>query len=146
MDGGLRAGDLLRRPVCFRDIRLGVVSDVVFDEPLQRAIGLDVLCGDRNHRFLPLGACELRHDAVAVDSALVLMSQELEFYRARGRSLTALRGQAVRRGATELGTLADVELESGGVLSAVFLAGDGPAAVSATARLTIGPNSLRRAV
>ena len=137
---------MLRRPVFFRDIRLGIVSDVVFDEPLRRALGLDVRCGDGKHRFLPLGACEIAGDGIAVDSALVLMSQELEFYRAKGRSLTALRGERVRRGAAELGTLADIELRADGEIAAVHLDGHDRHSVSPVPGLTIGPDSLRRAV
>jgi hypothetical protein len=56
---GLLAEALLKRPVCFRDIRLGIAIDVIFDASLERALALDVLCGDRNRRFLAYGACEM---------------------------------------------------------------------------------------
>jgi hypothetical protein len=94
MDGGLRPEGLLERRVLFRDIVLGTVVDVILDTSLRRVLGLDVLCGDRVRRFLPFGACELRHGVIGVDSALVL-SEELEFYRSRGQALTVLRRRGV---------------------------------------------------
>jgi hypothetical protein len=94
MERGLDAEGLLERSVVFRDIVLGTVVDVVLDGSLRRVLGLDVLCGDRARRFLPFGACELRDGVVGVDSALVL-SDELEFYRSRGRVLTVLRRRGV---------------------------------------------------
>ncbi len=94
MDGGLNAETLLQRRVCFRDIELGRVVDVILDTSLCRILGLDVLCGDRVRRFLPYGACELVDGVIGVDSALVL-SDELEFYRSRGRALTVLRRRGV---------------------------------------------------
>ena len=90
MVGGLRAGTLLRRQVVFRDIRLGAVVEVIFDRDVTRILGLDVLCGDHKRRFLSLAACELEGRVVRVESALVLVAEELEFYRTRGRALTAL--------------------------------------------------------
>jgi PRC-barrel domain len=90
MDRGLPAGALLGRPVVFRDIRLGAVADVIFDTDVTRVLGLDVHCGDGRNRFLPLPACEVSPGEVRVDSALVLVAEALEFYRARGRPLTSL--------------------------------------------------------
>jgi hypothetical protein len=90
MERGLRAAALLRRPVVFRDIRLGTVVEVLFDREVSRILGLDVLCGDRNRRFLSLAACEVEGSLVRVESAFVLVAEELEFYRSRGRALTAL--------------------------------------------------------
>jgi hypothetical protein len=145
MDGGLLAEGLVNRPVCFRDIRLGIVLDVIFDAPLERALGLDVLCGDRKRRFLAYGACEIDAGPVRVDSALVLMSEQLEFYRARGRSLTLLRGRPVRQGEAELGPLADVLIAGNGELVAFVLATDGRP-VPLRAGVTIDPDALRRAV
>jgi hypothetical protein len=94
MDGGLSVETLLQRRVCFHDIELGRVVDVILDTSFRRVLGLDVLCGDRVRRFLPYGACELVGDAVGVDSALVL-SDELDFYRSRGQALTVLRRRGV---------------------------------------------------
>jgi hypothetical protein len=98
MDGGLNAETLLHRPVCFRDIELGRVVDVILDTSLGRILGLDVLCGDRGRRFLPYGACNVNAGIVGVESALVL-SDEVEFYRSRGQALSLLkrRGVPLRR-------------------------------------------------
>jgi hypothetical protein len=90
MERGLCAGALLHRPVVFRDIRLGAVVEVIFDRDVTRILGLDVLCGDRNRRFLSLAACEVERSVIRVDSALVLVAEELDFYRNRGRALTSL--------------------------------------------------------
>jgi hypothetical protein len=97
MERGLRVGALLRRAVVVHDIRLGTVVDVLLDEDLTRVLGLDVLCGDGARRFLALAACELEARVIRVESALVLASEELEFYRRRARALTALpNGTALR--------------------------------------------------
>ena len=98
MQGGLNAETLLQRPVCFRDIELGRVVDVILDTSLRRILGLDVLCGDRGRRFLPYGACRIDKGVVGVESALVL-SDEVEFYRSHGQALTVLkrRGVPLRR-------------------------------------------------
>jgi hypothetical protein len=90
MERGLRAGALLRRQVVFRDIRLGTVVEVILDRDVTRILGLDVLCGDHKRRFLSLAACEVERTLIRVESALVLVAEELEFYRNRGRALTAL--------------------------------------------------------
>jgi hypothetical protein len=94
MEGGLNAETLLHRRVCFRDIELGRVVDVVLDTSLRRVLGLDVLCGDRGRRFLPYGACRIDDTVVGVESALVL-SDEVEFYRSRGRPLSVLKRRGV---------------------------------------------------
>ena len=90
MQRGLPAQALLGRPVVFRDIRLGTVADLIFDAAVTRVLGLDVLCGDRRSRFLPLPACDVGTEAIRVESALVLVAEPLDFYRARGRVLTSL--------------------------------------------------------
>ncbi len=85
---GLTVGSLLRLPVRFRGIQLGRPVDVILDPRSERAIGLDVLCGDDTHRFLPLAAAEVRDGEIAVSSALTLLtSAELDFYRDRGSTL-----------------------------------------------------------
>jgi hypothetical protein len=94
MDRGPNVETLLQRRVCFGDIELGRVVDVILDTSIRRVLGLDVLCGDRVRRFLPFGACELVDGVVGVESALVL-SDELEFYRSRGQALTVLRRRGV---------------------------------------------------
>ena len=147
MDGGLRASAVESRAVCFADIRLGAVVDVLLDDSLQRVLGFDVLCGDRRHRYLPLPACEIGERAISVPSALVLMHQELDFYRARGRALTAVRGFPVRRGERSLGTLRDlVFAPEGALLEVVLEVDEAEATVEAGPELVVGPDALRPAV
>ena len=91
---GLSADSLLRLPVRVRGIQLGRPVDLILDAQGERAIGLDVLCGDDTHRFLPLAAAEVRDDHLAVASALTLLAgAELDFYRGRGSTLRQLRGR-----------------------------------------------------
>jgi uncharacterized protein YrrD len=147
MEGRFRASAVESRPVCFADIRLGVVVDILLDDALERVLGFDVLCGDRAHRYLPLAACELADEALTVSSALVLLEQELEFYRRRGRALTAIRGFPVRRGERELGTVKDLVFSSAGALSELLVERDGElVAVPAESGLVVGADALRPAV
>lgn len=147
MPRGLRATAVVSRPVCYRDIRLGVVVDLLLDHAYTRVLGFDVLCGDRAHRFLPFAACEFGDDGLSVPSALVLMSQELNFYRDRCRSLNAVRGFPVRRGGTELGTLDDFEVAADGEVARLLVhSPEGVRAVAADGRVLLGPDALRPAV
>ena len=147
MDGGLRAGAVESRPVCYADIRLGVVVDVLLDDELKRVLGFDVLCGDRVHRYLPLAACEIQEATIAVPSALVLMRQELDFYRQRARALTAVRGFPVRRRGTALGTVVDLVFTlDGELLELVLESDDGYAMAEPGPGLVVGPDALRPAV
>jgi uncharacterized protein YrrD len=147
MEGGLLASAVERRSVCFADIQLGVVVDVLLDDSLERVLGFDVLCGDRAHRYLPLLACEIGEAAIAVDSALVLMKQELDFYRERGRALTAVQGFPVRKGSRELGTLLDLVFTEQGQLIALVLDTEaGPREELPDGALVVGPDALRPAV
>jgi uncharacterized protein YrrD len=133
--------------VCYADIRLGVVVDVLLDDALRRVLGFDVLCGDRVHRYLPLAACDVEEGTISGGSALVLMRQELDFYRNRGRALTAIRGFPVRRRGRALGTVADLVFASGGELRGMVVETDaGQATVEAGPELVVGPDALRPAV
>jgi hypothetical protein len=147
MPGGLLASAVERRPVCFADIHLGVVVDVLLDDAFGRVIGFDVLCGDRAHRYLPLLACEPGHETISVPSALVLMEQGLDFYRERGRALSALRGFPARRGRRDLGTVVDLRFTPQGELTALVLDGEeGRRDVAPGEGLVVGPDALRPAV
>lgn len=147
MDRGLRATAVERRPVCFADIRLGVVVDVLLDDSLRRVLGFDVLCGDRQHRYLPLPASEISDAAIGVPSALVLLQQELDFYRERGRALTAVQGFPVRKARRELGILVDLVFTHQGDLLALVVEGEsGTTEVPAEGGLVVGPDALRPAV
>jgi hypothetical protein len=89
---------LNRRVVLNGGIEVGRVIDVILEADADRPLGLEVLCRDGEHRFLPMAAVTHVAADVEIDSPLALLERaELEFYRARGRSL--------RGGAS--GTLAD---------------------------------------
>lgn len=108
---GRSASELLRRPVRLRGISLGRSVDAVLDPAGSRVLGLDVLCGDGAHRFLPLSAAEPRETEIAVRSALTLLDEpQLRFYRARGLSLQALLGTPQQEG----GRLADLVVGADG--------------------------------
>ena len=147
MERGLLASDVEHMPVCFADIRLGVVVDVFLDTSLTRVLGFDVLCGDERHRYLPLPACEIGESALAVPSALLLLRQERDFYRERGRTLGALRGFPARLGARELGTLVDLVFAPQGDLVGLVVEADrGRATIPPAGDLVVGPDALRPAV
>jgi hypothetical protein len=107
-------GGLLGRAVAFDDVRLGVCVDALLDHRLERLVGLDVLSGDTAHRFLPFPACEVQAAVIAVDSSLVLLDRELDFYRLGGRSFSDLRGLPVRRSGAHVGSLADLLVDDEG--------------------------------
>jgi hypothetical protein len=80
--------DVLNKRVMTDGIELGRVVDVILDEPGERTIGFDVLCGDGSHRFLPFVTARVGDEDVEVESSLMLLEREqLDFYRARGRGL-----------------------------------------------------------
>lgn len=95
----MTADELLNRRVLLRGgIELGRVIDVILETEADRPLGLDVLCGDGLHRFLPMAAISRFGGDIQIESSLTLLEPaELDFYRLRGRSL---RGSAS-------GTLAD---------------------------------------
>jgi hypothetical protein len=93
---GFTGEELLQRPVRLRGIQLGRPVDVLLHPSEPRALGLDVLCGDERHRFLPVSAAEVRGDQVEAASSLVLLDLRPDsFYRLRTRPLSALRGTRV---------------------------------------------------
>jgi hypothetical protein len=89
---------LNRRVLLSGGIELGRVVDVILERDADRALGLDVLCGDGQHRFLPMATVARLGADIRIESSLTLLEPaELDFYRLRGRSLRA----------TSSGTLAD---------------------------------------
>ena len=108
-----RTGALVGRAVMYRDIRLGVAVDALLDGLVHRLVGLDVLCGDGAHRFLPFPACDVVETHISVDSALVFLERDVDFYRAGGRVFSKLQGLPVRLSGIEVGTLADVVVAPG---------------------------------
>ena len=89
---------LLRLPVRLHGIRLGQPTDLLLDEPAQRALGFVVLCGDDTERFLAYAAASLAEEEIGVESALMLLD-DVDFYRSRAESLRALLGTIVEGGA-----------------------------------------------
>jgi len=87
--GSRSATELLQLPVQLHGIRLGRPVDLLLDAEEWRALGFVVLCGDESLRFLVFAAADVEADAIEVISALMLL-EDVEFYRARSRSLRAL--------------------------------------------------------
>jgi hypothetical protein len=121
---GLSAEALLRLPVRVRGIAVGRPVDVILDLAGRRTLGLDVLCKDETHRFLPLSAASIGSDEITVSSALMLLSaDELAFYRRQAQALRDLRGGRVTRGTREAGRLQDVVIASDGAIAEVVVEG-----------------------
>jgi hypothetical protein len=122
-----RTGDeLLALPVRLHGIQLCRPADLLFDREMLRAFGLDVLCGDEVHRFLPLPTAAVGADEIAIRSPLVLLEEDqLDFYRSRAVALSSLRGRGVERRGRGLGTLRDVVVAVDGELTAVIVDADG---------------------
>ena len=79
---GLSAAELLRLPVCLHGIELGRPVAALVDRDADRLIGLEVVCGDQAHRFLPFAVLELRPGEIAIESALTLIDErDLDVYR-----------------------------------------------------------------
>jgi hypothetical protein len=105
-------------------IQLGRPVDLLLDRNTLRTVGLDVLCGDEVHRFLPLPTASVSDDGIAILSPLVLLEQdELHFYRSKTFALSTLRGRPVERKGRDLGALGDVVVDAAGELVAVMVAG-----------------------
>ena len=117
-----RTGDeLLALPVRLHGIQLGRPVDLLLDPDARRAVGLDVICGDEVHRFLPLPTAAVRNDEIGILSPLVLLERrELDFYRAQTLALSRLRGGTVELNGRPLGPLRDVVVsEDGRVIAAI---------------------------
>ena len=102
-----RTGDeLLALPVRLHGIPLGRPVDLLLDRDAQRIVGLDVLCGDEVHRFLPLPTAAVGHAEIRILSPLVLLERrELDFYRSRTLALSGLRDGGLERDGRQLGQL-----------------------------------------
>jgi sporulation protein YlmC with PRC-barrel domain len=125
--GGRSGEELLRLPVRFKGIRLGRPVDLMLDLEGSRVVGLEVLCGDEERRFLPLVAASVDEQAIAVSSPLLLLDEaELRYYRGEGSTLRALLGKPIERprGGTA-GTLRDVVVGEDGSIRELVLDADG---------------------
>ena len=88
----LSGNALLSLPVRLHGVQLGRPVELFLDRDLLRVVGLDVLCGDEVHRFLPLSTAAVDDRAITIPSAFVLLEgDELAFYRARAVTLSSLR-------------------------------------------------------
>jgi hypothetical protein len=118
----LSGDEILSLPLRLHGIELGRPVDVLLDRESLRVVGLDVICGDEVHRFLPLPTAAIGEDGLTIHSPLVLLEgDELGFYRTRTFSLRSLRGKAVTRKQRSLGTLRDVVFAADGTLVAIVL-------------------------
>ena len=131
----LSAEQLLRFPVRLDGIDVGRAVDLILDPDQGRALGLDVLCLDDVHRFLPLAAAEVNAGEIKLTTPFALLDDAgFDFYRARTSTLRALKGTHVAEGGHDLGTLRDVVVSSAGEIEAFVVGvGDG------VERVPIGP-------
>jgi hypothetical protein len=110
---GLSADALLHLPVRLHGIDVGRPVDVIMAPGLDRALGLDVLCGDAAHRFLPLSAASIEAKEIRLSSALTLV-EDAGFYLRAGAGYRAALGHAVVRNGQQLGVLRDLVLGTDG--------------------------------
>ena len=121
-----RTGDeLLGLPVRLHGVQLGRAVDLLLDPNAQRAVGLDLLCGDEVHRFLPLPTAAIGDDEIRILSPFVVLEQhELDFYRSHTLALSRLRGRTVERHGRKVGLLQDVVVAEDGQLVAAIVANE----------------------
>ena len=131
----LTGNELLSLPVRLHGIDLGHAVDLLLDREALRAVGLDVLCGDEVHRFLPFPTAVVGPEALTIHSPLVLLEEdELAFYRSRSFALSSLLGRPVLQAGTAVGRLLDVVLAPSGDLLAVDVDAGGRIPLDATVR------------
>jgi len=122
----IRAEQLLALPIRLRGIPLGRAVDLLLDQEGLRVLGLDVLCGDDVHRFLPLPTVVIEDDELTIGSPLLLLEpDELAFYRSRAVALESLRGRAIDHDGRAAGVLKDVVVGPGGVVAEVIVEANG---------------------
>lgn len=114
--------ELLALPVRLHGIQLGRAAEVLLDRETMRAIGLDVLCGDEVHRFLPLPTALVTDEDIVIRSPLVLLEEdELDFYRSRTLQLRSLRGRGIDYRGRHSGTFVDAVIAADGELRSVVV-------------------------
>ena len=118
--------EVLGLPVRLHGLQLGRPSELLLDRDAMRAVGIDVVCGDESHRFLPFPTAAITDEAITITSPLVLLEGgELAFYRSRSFTLSSLRGRPVEHAGTRVGSLRDVVVARDGELVAVLVERDG---------------------
>jgi len=86
---GRRVADLLALPVRMHGIQLGRPVQALVDPRADRVLGLELVCGDGTHRFLPFSVARVRPGEIEVSSALALIDErELDYYRRNSRRVT----------------------------------------------------------
>ena len=145
----IAAEHLLRLPIRLRGIDVGYAVDVILDPEGRRALGLDVLCKDAAHRFLPLTAAKVGEEEITVASALTMLAaEELAFYSKRASTVRSLRGTTVLLKGKDVGRLEDVMVSSDGAITALIVEnGDGPRRyeLDDTLRITADPSRVSAA-
>jgi hypothetical protein len=121
------SGDvLLGLPVRLHGLQLARPVDILLDREALRAVGLDLLCGDDGHRFLPLATAAITGGEISIRSPLVLLeADQLDFYRSRSFSLGSLRGRPVQVNRRDAGILRDIVVAPSGDLVAVLVETNG---------------------
>ena len=85
--------ELLGLPVRLHGLQLGQPSDLLLDRETMRAVGIDVVCGDEAHRFLPFVVAKVGDDAIEIDSPFLLLDfAQVDFYRHQATTLRELNG------------------------------------------------------
>jgi uncharacterized protein YrrD len=120
---GLTGSQLLGLPVRLHGIELGRPVDLLLDHEGRRVVGIELVCGDQAHRFLPLAAASVADDQVVVDSAFTVID-DASFYRKRGRTLATLRGVPVEHAGAVVGTFSDVVVGAHGAVDELVLDGE----------------------
>jgi hypothetical protein len=111
--GTRSANELLTLAVRLRGLTLGRTVDAFLDRDDLRLLGFHVLCGDEEHRFLPLAAARIAEDGIEIASPLVLLEEaQLDFYASRTFSFGAIRSRPVRRRDRDVGVLRDLRLNA----------------------------------
>jgi hypothetical protein len=86
---------VLAKTVVLNGLRIGRVVDVLLSPDGDTVVGLEVRCGDGQHRFLPKAVAVEREDTIEIDSPFALLdSDELGFYHDQGRTLRTRRESA----------------------------------------------------
>jgi hypothetical protein len=86
---GRRVADLLALPVRMHGIHLGRPVQALVDSRDDRLLGLELVCGDGAHRFLPFAVVRVGTREIEVSSALALIDErDLDYYRRHSRRVT----------------------------------------------------------
>jgi len=83
---GRPIAELLSLPVRMHGIQLGRTVQALVDVSADRLLGLELVCGDGAHRFLPFAVARVGAREIEVSSALALIDErDLAYYRRHSR-------------------------------------------------------------